>query len=196
MPAQKPISILVVDDVPNIRDVVKIIFLYTDYARVVGEASNGQEAIEMTNVLNPDIVLMDIEMPVMNGIEAAKIIHQQHRETKIVMLTACSDDALIFTSFAAGADGYILKDKFPDTIEAAIAVVRLGSVWLDPAIARHILEIAARSTPSETNINQLLTQEEKEKLGEVSMCRDSHCLVDSEFIANLRRLGPAKTKNS
>lgn len=183
-----PVSVLVVDDMPIIRETIKIIFTHGNYARLDGEAGNGKEAVEMADRMNPDIVLMDIDMPVMNGIEAAKLIRQKHKNTKIVMLTACTNDVLIFTSFAAGADGYILKDKFPATIEAAITTVRLGSVWLDPAIARHILEIAAASSPTESNIDELLTTQEKEKLSEVAACTGSRCLVDPEFIANLRRL--------
>ena len=194
MTANTPISVLVVDDVYQIRDMVKIIFSHKDYAKVIGEASNGKEAIELAPAINPDVVLMDIDMPIMNGIEAAKIIHQQNKEIKIVMLTACTNDVLIFTSFAAGADGYILKDKFPDTIETAITAVRLGSVWLDPAIARHILDIAARSSPIENNIDELLTLEEKKKLDEVANCTGSRCLVDPGFIANLRRLAGAELK--
>ena len=193
MATQNTLSVLVVDDMPLIRETVKILFTYGNYAKLMVKPVMDKEAIEMADTLKPDIVLMDIDMPVMNGIEAAKIIHQKHKETKIVMLTACTNEILIFSSFAAGADGYILKDKFQDTIEAAMTTVRLGSVWLDPAIARRILEIAASSTQTETNIDELLTKEEKEKLNEVAGCTGSRCLVDPEFIANLRRLASAKS---
>lgn len=193
MSTQMPVSVLVVDDMPLIRETIKILFTYGNYAKLDGEASDGKEAVEMVDAIKPDVVLMDIDMPVMNGIEAAKIIHQKHKDTKIVMLTACTNEILIFSSFAAGADGYILKDKFPATIQAAITSVCLGSVWLDPAIARRILEIAASSTQTETNIDELLTKEEKEKLNEVAGCTGSRCLVDPEFIANLRRLASAKS---
>ena len=193
MSAQVPVSVLVVDDMPLIRETIKILFTHGSYATFDGEANNGKEAVEIADSLNPDIILMDIDMPIMNGIEAAKIIHQKHPNTKILMLTACTDEILIFTSFAAGADGYILKDKFPSTIEAAITTVRLGSVWLDPAIARRILEIAVNNTQSETNIDDLLTNEERETLNEVANCTGSRCLVDPEFIANLRRLASSRS---
>jgi DNA-binding NarL/FixJ family response regulator len=194
MRSSAQLSVLVVDDMSLIRDSVKIILAQGKYAKVIGEAENGKEAIEMANYFKPDFILMDIDMPIMNGIEAAKAIHEKHTGTKIVMLTACTNEILIFTSFAAGADGYILKDKFQDTIEAAMTTVRLGSVWLDPAIARRILEIAASSAHTETeiNIDELLTKEEREILNEVANCSGSRCLVDPEFITNLRRLAQIK----
>jgi len=196
MSTQIPVSVLVVDDMPLIRETIKILFAHGNYARLSGEANNGEEAIEIADTIKPDIILMDIDMPVMNGIEAARIIHQKHKDTKILMLTACTNEILIFNSFAAGADGYVLKDKFPSTIEAAITSVRLGSVWLDPAIARRILEIAATSAQAqEIKINELLTKEEKETLSEVANCTGSRCLVDPEFIENLRRLAPKKYSN-
>jgi len=188
----KTISVLVVDDVPLIRDTVKILFAQEDYATVVGEAENGEEAIEVANNIRPDVVLMDINMPIMNGIEAAKIIRQQHENTKIVMLTSCTNEVVIFTSFAAGADGYILKDNFPSTIQAAITTVRLGSVWLDPAIARRILELARSTSRTDKTLEELLTEEEIETLIEVSRCTGSHCLVEPAFVNNLRRLGPSE----
>jgi DNA-binding NarL/FixJ family response regulator len=187
-----PISILIVDDMSLIRDTIKIILSHGNYATCVGEARNGQEAIELCDRLKPDLVLMDIDMPVMNGIEAARIIHQKHSDTKILMLTACTNELIIFSAFAAGADGYVLKDKFPATIETAITTVRLGSVWLDPGIARRILDIAASGAQAEIDINELLTHEEKETLNEVSQCTGSRCLVDPDFIQNLRRLAAQK----
>jgi len=194
MSTQVPVSVLVVDDMPLIRETIKILFSHGNYATFSGEANNGEEAVEIADTISPDVILMDIDMPVMNGIEAARIIHEKHAETKILMLTACTNEILIFNSFAAGADGYVLKDKFPSTIEAAITTVRLGSVWLDPAIARRILEMAAtHSTQAEeVNIEELLTTEEKETLNEVAKCSGSRCLVDPEFIKNLRRLAPKK----
>lgn len=192
MATTETLSVLVADDMPMIRKMVKTIFTFGKYAQVVGEAVNGQEAIEAANNLKPDIILMDIDMPILNGIEAAKIIHEQDRNIKIVMLTACTNEMFIFSSFAAGADGYIFKDKFQDTIEAAMTTVRLGSVWLDPAIARRILEIAATgaNTKSGISVGEPLTTREKEILMEVSNCTGIGCLVEPEFIANLRRLTP------
>jgi len=190
MSIKTPISILVVDDVPLIRDTVKIILADEHYAKVIGEAGDGKEAIEVADNINPDIVLMDINMPIMNGIEAAKIIRQRNKNTKIVMLTSCTNDVVIFTSFAAGADGYILKDKFPATIETAITTVRLGSVWLDPAIAHRILEIARSTSHVEKSLEEVLTAEEVETLNVVSHCTGSLCLVDPGFIAKLRSLAP------
>ena len=189
------ISLLMVDDVPIIRDLVKMTFAKSDNIKVVAEATNGQEAIEMVDVKHPDIVLMDIEMPIMDGIEAAKIIHQKHKDIKIIMLTASSSEARIFKSFAAGAEGYIIKERFLDTIEMAINAVQVGSVWLDPAISRCILEAASKSSQreNEANIGELLTAEERARLNEVASCTGSACLVDPGFVEKLHRLGQTRT---
>ncbi len=187
-----PISVLLVDDVPLIRDTIKIMFAQGNYATISGEAANGQEAIEAASIINPDVVLMDINMPVMNGIEAAKIIRQHNKDIKLVMLTSCTNDVVIFTSFAAGADGYVLKDKFPATIETAITTVRLGSVWLDPAIAYRILELARTTSSTEKTLEEVLTEEELDTLNEVAHCTGSLCFVEPSFIEKLHSLARSR----
>ncbi len=182
------ISVLVVDDVPLIRDAVKIVLTQSDYAQIIGEAGNGEEAVRLAANEKPDIILMDIEMPNMNGIEAAKVIRQTNEHIKIIMLTASNNEKAILSSFAAGADGYILKDKFPATIQAAITTVRLGSVWLDPGIARRILEFVVERATVKKHLEILLTEQEVATLNEVASCSSERCLVNPNFVANLRRL--------
>lgn len=192
MSSNTPISVLIVDDVPLIRDAVKLLLTQGDYAKIAGEAENGQEAVSMADKGTMDIILMDIDMPVMNGIEAAKAIREKNKDIKIVMLTSCNSESFIFNSFAAGADGYVLKDKFPATMQAAITTVRLGSVWLDPAIARRILELAGDSKSNKDDFESCLTRQELDTLNTVA-CDGGHCLVAPEFVANLRRLTPARS---
>ncbi len=187
-PAHKPTSVLIVDDVPLICDTVKLLLTQSDHPLVVDTASNGLEAIETCAIIKPDIILMDVEMPLMNGIEAAKAIRKRDKEIKIIMLTAHDHDSHIFNSFAAGADGYILKNRFIETLQTAIDTVRLGSVWLDPAIARRILELSRASATSRIGLDRPLSRKEKETLHMVANCTGEFCLVEPKFVEKLHKL--------
>ncbi len=189
--ADKPVSILVVDDVPLIRTAVTKLLKPEGSSIIINEAKNGQEAVDLSTSINPDIILMDVEMPMMNGIEAAKIIHRKNKEVKIVMLTAHDTNNHILDSFAAGAEGYVLKNRFPETLQTAIQTVRLGSVWLDPSIARQILNLSIVPEREPQKITALLSQEEVQTLIIVAHCEGHLCLVDPQFVARLHKLAPA-----
>lgn len=106
---------------------------------LVGEATNGIAAIEAIGTFKPDVVLMDIEMPQMDGIEATQQIKKSHPDVRVIMLTTFSRDQDIFGAFAAGADAYCLKQISPDQLLRAIQAVSEGTAWLDPAIADRVL---------------------------------------------------------
>ncbi len=108
--------------------------------KVIGEASNGEEGIALCNSLNPDVVLMDVNMPILNGIESAKIIATKSPNTKIIMLTAFDNQDEIRASLTAGANGYCLKDINDSRLIAAIKGVIAGDIWLDSSIAGSLLE--------------------------------------------------------
>jgi DNA-binding NarL/FixJ family response regulator len=114
------------------------------------------------------------------------------------MLTASDDEADIFDALDAGADGYVLKAEYTKNLETAIRSVRLGAVWLDPAIARVVLRAAQRPASKRQNdkVEPIkLSDEEKSVLGQVakSNCQDGVCLVDPEFLHNLRRFSPTSS---
>ncbi len=188
--ADKPVSILVVDDVRLIRNAVTKLLENTGSRIILNEAKNGQEAVEISDRINPDIILMDVEMPTMNGIEAAKTIRQKNKDVKIIMLTAHDTSDRIFDSFAAGADGYVLKNRFAETLPIAIHTVRLGSVWLDPSIAREILSLSIIPEQKPVKITELLSAEEVKTLSTVAECKGDLCLVDPSFVARLHKLAP------
>jgi CheY-like chemotaxis protein len=188
--ADKPVSILVVDDVTLIRTAVSKLLKLAGPRIIMNEAKNGQEAVDISTSINPDIILMDVEMPVMNGIEAAKIIRQKNKEVKIIMLTAHETSNHILDSFAAGADGYVLKNRFAETLQTAIQTVRLGSVWLDPSMAREILTLSIVPERKPVKITELLSFEDVKMLNTVAHCEGDLCLVDPSFVAKLHRLAP------
>lgn len=108
--------------------------------QIVGEAENGEIAVRKVEELKPDVVLMDVGMPVMDGIEAARTIMERVKDVEIVMLTSHDNERDIFASLAAGASGYCLKDVEPERLYSAIRSVSSGDVWLDSSIANKVLK--------------------------------------------------------
>ncbi|MDX2108372.1 MAG: response regulator transcription factor [Candidatus Melainabacteria bacterium] len=134
------INVLLVEDHALTRIGLKALLDRTEDIKVIGEATNGQEALELTLSLKPHIVLMDVGMPVMDGIEAVKKIKEQKSEAGIIMLTSHDNERDIFASLTAGAGGYCLKDVEPERLYTAIRSVHAGDAWLDAAIAGQVLK--------------------------------------------------------
>lgn len=137
--AVKTVRILLAEDHLLTRIGLKVSLERTEDLIVVGEAANGQEALELTNALNPDVILMDVGMSVMDGIEAAKIIREKHSDIHIIILTSHDSEREIFASFGAGASGYATKDINPERLYSAIRSVCAGDIWMDSAIAAKVL---------------------------------------------------------
>ena len=133
------IKILLVEDHALTRMGLKAAFKRTNDINVIGEAANGEEAIELADKLSPDVIVMDVGMPIMDGIQAAKHIVTKHPNIKIVMLTQHDNDSDILASLAAGASGYCLKDVEPERLYTAVRSVNAGDAWLDATIASRVL---------------------------------------------------------
>lgn len=138
--SSQPIRVILADDHPVVRRGLAAIVGVEDDIEVVGEAENGQEAINLTHSLKPDVVLMDLKMPVLDGVEAIKQIHTQAPEIQLVILTTFADDDHIYDGIAAGARGYLLKDAPPDQLVEAIRAAYRGESLLDPEVAARILD--------------------------------------------------------
>jgi len=137
--ANGEIRVLLVEDHLLTRIGLKTALKRTKDLKVVGEASNGQEAVEMADNLKPEVILMDVGMPIMDGIEAARRIREKHEDIHVIMLTSHDNERDIFASLSAGASGYCLKDVAPERLYAAIRTVRSGDAWLDSSIAQTVL---------------------------------------------------------
>jgi two-component system, NarL family, response regulator LiaR len=133
------IRVLIVDDQAIVRQGLAVILKHESNIQVVGAASNGQEAIAFTGQFKPDVVLMDLKMPVLNGIQATRAIVEKFPQTKIVVLTTYTADEWIFDAVRAGASGYLLKDSDSADIVRAIRGAVAGDVAIDPAIAGRVL---------------------------------------------------------
>ncbi len=133
------IRVLLVDDHAVTRMGVKSFIEKDPRITVVGEATDGEEAIAMCSALSPSVVLMDIEMPLMDGIDATKAIRLSHPAIKIVMLSSHDTDKMIRASLSAGANGYCLKNIDDDRLVTAIFSVAKGDFWIDSSIANSLL---------------------------------------------------------
>ncbi len=134
------IRVVLADDHPVVRRGLAAIVDLEDDIEVVGEAENGEEAVSLTRSLKPEVVLMDLQMPVLDGVEAIKRIRAEAPLTQVIVLTTFADDDYIYEGIAAGARGYLLKDAPPDQLIEAIRAAHRGESLLDPEVAARILD--------------------------------------------------------
>ncbi|MEX0785655.1 MAG: response regulator transcription factor [Dehalococcoidia bacterium] len=139
------ISILIADDHPIVREGLRTFLELQDDMEIVGEAADGEEAVARAQELLPDIVLMDLVMPRMNGIEATRRIRAGSPSTRVIALTSFADDDKVFPAVKAGAAGYLLKDMRPQELADAIRTVHRGEALLHPSVAAKLMqELAAK----------------------------------------------------
>ena len=139
------IGVLIVDDHAVVRRGLRTLLELQEEIEVVGEAANGLEAVEQASQLLPDVVLMDLMMPEMDGIEATRRIRSLSPATKVVILTTFAEDDNVFPSIKAGAQGYLLKNVSPPDLVKAIQAAHRGEAQLDPEIAKKLMdEISTR----------------------------------------------------
>ena len=156
------ISVLIVDDHAVVRRGLRSFLELQDDVEVVGEAADGEGAVDAVERLLPDVVLMDLVMPRMDGIEAIRRIREVSPSTKVIVLTSFTDDEKVFGSVKAGAAGYMLKDVQPQELGEAIRTVNRGEALLHPSIASKLMQEFAEGERSATG--DILTQREMEVL--------------------------------
>jgi DNA-binding NarL/FixJ family response regulator len=133
------IQVAIVDDQPLFSEGLGRVVEAQPGMEIVGVAHDGESGVRMCRELKPDVVLMDINMPVMNGVEATRSIRSLLPDTKVLILTVNSDDAYVFRGIKAGATGYLLKDCTPEDLSRAIKTVHAGDTIIAPEIARKML---------------------------------------------------------
>lgn len=162
------IRVLVVDDHPVVRRGIKSLLAEEEDIEVVGEAANGKDALKQVEKLHPDVVLMDLVMPEMNGVEAIQHISAAQPDVRILVMTSFAADDKVFPSIKAGALGYLLKDSDPEDLVRMIHQVYRGELSIHPTIARKVIQELNRPaeepltpdplTAREIEILQLLAQ--------------------------------------
>jgi DNA-binding NarL/FixJ family response regulator len=175
------IRVLLVDDQPLVRAGLRTLLGEESDIAVVAEATNGEEAIVAVDELSPDVVLMDIRMPVLNGLEATRRIVKLTPEAKVVILTTFDLDEYVFEALRAGASGFLLKEAPADEIVRGVRVAASGDALLAPSITRRLIERFSGHAPrAETTQLRWLTEREREVL--VLMARG---LSNSEIATRL-----------
>lgn len=176
------IRVLIVDDHQVVRKGLVFFFRTQKDLEIVGEAANGKEAIILANSLKPDIILMDLVMPEMDGIEATKLIKQQHPEIKIMMLTSFSDQDHVIPALEAGASGFQLKDIQPDELVTSLKKILSGENQLHPKATSHIVNNFSNRGKINKVLLEELTKRELDVLKEIAKGKSNKEIASSLFI--------------
>jgi DNA-binding NarL/FixJ family response regulator len=139
--------VLIADDQALVRVGLRKILEFEPDTEVVGEAVDGADAVRQVGRLQPDVALMDIRMPVLDGIEATRRIAAAHPESRVLILTTFGLDGYVYDALRAGASGFMLKDAVPEEIAGAVRIVASGEALLAPAVTRAVIEEFARHPP-------------------------------------------------
>ena len=162
------IRLLLVDDQALFREGLRTLLSIYDDLEVVGEANNGQEAVDFAPKLKPDVILMDLRMPVLDGVAATRLLQESMPETKIIVLTTFDDDDHVFDGLRAGAVGYLLKDVASEKLVEAIRAAAQGQTFLQPSVAAKVVaeftRLSAAPTPDAQPLVEPLSERELEIL--------------------------------
>ena len=147
----KKIRVLLVEDHTMTRMGLQLVLEKVEEIEVVGEADDGQKAVELAKSLTPDVILMDIGLPTIDGIEATRLLKDEKTSSRILIFTSRESEDDVFAALGAGADAYIMKGSTPDQIINAIKAVSEGTGWLDPLIAKMVLRnVSKKNSANET----------------------------------------------
>ncbi|MDG4865485.1 response regulator transcription factor, partial [Streptomyces sp. T-3] len=145
---ERPVSVVLVDDQPLVRAGLRVLVADHPDLKIVGEAGSGAEAVRLVRELAPDVAVMDIRMPGMDGIEATRLITEGPGPTRVLVLTTFDDDDYVYGALRAGASGFLVKDMAMDDILGAIRVVAAGDGLIAPSVTRRLIaEFAGRPEP-------------------------------------------------
>lgn len=189
------IRILLVDDQIMVREGLAAIIGTDPEIEVVGQADNGEEALAQVRALAPDLVVMDLQMPVMNGVQATEALNESHPSLPVLVLTTYAADEWVFDAIRAGAAGYLLKDSRRDELVAAIKGTMAGESFLDPAIAGKLMkQFSQKNMPSQlevdpANLTANLTERERDVLRLIGQG------LNNSAIAERLHLAPGTVRN-
>jgi DNA-binding NarL/FixJ family response regulator len=143
---EQPIRVILADDQRLVRESLGTLLDLLDGIDLVASAADGQEALELVELHRPDVVLMDLRMPHLDGIEATRQLHERHPDARVIALTTYADDQSVLGALRAGARGYLTKDASSAQIRDAILAVAAGDAALDPTVQHHVVAALADDT--------------------------------------------------
>ena len=179
-----PIRVLITDDHAIVRKGIRALLATEPDIKVVGEASNGAEAVTQARALRPDVILMDLVMPTMDGIEATTAITAEQTGARVLVLTSFAADDKVFPAIKAGALGYLLKDSGPTELVRAIHQVHLGEPSLDPSIARKVLGELTHPQKAQPTVDPL-TEREVEVLRLIAQGQSNKEIAEKLVVAEM-----------
>jgi NarL family two-component system response regulator LiaR len=184
MTMDEKIKILIVDDHQVVRQGLRTFLELQEDVVVIGEASNGLDAVEQVRQLQPDVVLMDLVMPKLDGIAATERVKSLGLSTKVIALTSFTEDDQVFPAIQAGASSYLLKDVSPDALVEAVRAVHRGEARLHPDIARKLMEKVAQPTSSTRSpYTEDLTERELQVIRLVAQGLSNHAIAQELVIS-------------
>ena len=183
----KSIKILLVDDQPLFREGLRTLLSVHPDFEIVGEAGNGKEAISLARSSGAQVVLMDLQMPIVDGVAATRHLHEEQPDCRVIVLTTFDDDEMVFDGLRAGAVGYLLKDAPSEKLAEAIRVAARGETFLQPSVAAKVVaefaRLSRKTTGQPDSDNEPLSERELEILRLIATGHSNREIADALFLA-------------